>query len=83
MKSWTIVAYTYQAANMCPACIHRIFMGDDESTTEVVLDGSARYLGVNREDETSFDSGDFPKVVFADQVESNEACDACGELIID
>jgi hypothetical protein len=32
------------------------------------LDGLARNLGIDRENERTYDSGDFPKVIFADQV---------------
>lgn len=89
MRSDTIVAYTYRASMLCPGCIMAEFnsdgrLGDD---VEAVLDWHAKMRGIDREDERSFDSGDFPKVVFADQVSDFErfedaACMDCGEGLI-
>lgn len=76
-----IVAYTFTADQFCPACIMAKFnadgrLGDD---VEAVLDWHATQLGVDRHDERSFDSGDFPKVVFSSQIEDQEFCGDCGE----
>ena len=46
--------------------------------TEDVLDQCAGALAVDRWDETSYDSDEFPKVVFADWVDE-EVCGRCGE----
>lgn len=64
----SIVGYVFQASIYCPKCagnIGRTFGGSwtTKSTTEEILDNAARYIGVDRTDETSFDSSEFPKVV--------------------
>jgi len=76
-----VVGYSYKAENLCPDCI----LGDDAVTkigfvfsVEGVLDVVAGFMGINREDESSFDSGDFPKVIFPDQVQADEKCAKCG-----
>lgn len=40
-------------------------------------------MGIDRTDETSYDSGDFPKVIVADQVEASERCGLCGTALLD
>ncbi len=61
-KAWDIVGYTFQADNYCPGCII------DQLPT-----GPGQPY-----DETTFDSGDFPKVIFSSQLEDTEHCGACG-----
>lgn len=93
MRPDTIVAYTYDAEQLCPACtvaallkrfpFNGPFEGHDRSDrNEWVLDTIADAIELDRSDEHSFDSGDFPKVVFADMVEDDEPCDGCHEDII-
>lgn len=80
-----VVGYTYQAELLCPDCMYpdsvTLFWragGRVESlSTEVNLEFVAKARGIDREDETSFDSDDFPKVVFDAQV-SDERCTRCG-----
>lgn len=89
-----IVAYTFQADTYCQGCIvDQLPTGDGEAfdgwnpasgatmSTEENLSEIAAAFGINRMDERSFDSGDFPKVVFSSQVEGPEHCGACNELI--
>lgn len=100
MHATDIVAYTYQAEMLCPRCV----IGALDSTgildasayddAEATLTHIALQSDINRSDERLFDSGDFPKVVFADQVEDcgtegctpescgNASCDSCGEALI-
>lgn len=89
MKSWDIVGYTYCAGNYCPHCIHKA-MGNMMSPAiedcERVLDMIAKNDGIDRYDEASYDSSDFPKVIFADQANEageyggeRETCGWCGE----
>lgn len=77
MRPDTIVAYTYQAETLCPGCINRQFNADGRLgyDAEPALDWHAKLRGIDRQDEASFDSCEFPKVVFADQI---EACGDCG-----
>lgn len=76
MNSHQIVAYTYQADIYCPTCLieKMIFKGEASPAArnmveENVLDQCADAQGIDRYDETTFDSDEFPKVVFADQAD--------------
>jgi len=44
---------------------------------EILLYKLARIRGINIEDEYSFDSDDFPKVVFSSDLENEEVCEIC------
>ena len=90
MKAFDIIAYQYRADTYCPDCIISEVMarrpGDvapalADMAPEAGLDQVAEYLTLDRMDERSFDSDDFPKVVFASQVEDTEHCGHChGEI---
>ncbi|KLI09380.1 MULTISPECIES: hypothetical protein [Mycobacteriaceae] len=89
MASTDIVGYTFQAENLCPTCMRDkvITWGrfDPESTasTESLLADLAKVVGVDHMNERTYDSGDFPKVVFDSQVEdSEERCGGCHEPLI-
>jgi len=75
-----IVGYTYAADLYCCECVLRAVgtTGAEvsERYVEPTLDQLAQKLGIDRHDESSFDSGDFPKVVFRDMLES-ETCSLC------
>lgn len=94
--SWDIVGYQYRADFYCPACIiDQLPTGEDEAfdgwalapgvrmTTEANLDEIAQAFGIDRGNEASFDSGDFPKVVFLDMAEHDDRCAACGRELSD
>lgn len=92
MKSHTIVGYTYKAETICPDCAvcatHHVAakipgFEFDVTRTEALLNVAARLKGIDRTDEHTFDSDDFPKVVFASQVDGPEPCDQCGIDLID
>lgn len=79
-----IAAYSYRAEILCPACtIEAMIAATDaapaarDMPTETVLDHCAGSLAFDRDDETTFDSDDFPKVVHLDQVVADEQCGAC------
>lgn len=89
--STDIVAYTFQADIYCPPCVIRVLpTGPGQKydgwavaamapmETEANLDEIAAAFGIDRQNESSFDSGDFPKVVLRDQVEFSQRCGACG-----
>lgn len=89
MKSFAIVGYTFNAETLHPICmVERYIAGGVLSpgargmSAEDALDQAAEVAGVNREDEYSYDSDEFPKVVFADSVDEVEYCDSCGMTII-
>lgn len=80
-----IVGYTYQADIYCPDHIVQQIDGeapvdDIGGAVEEKLDYIAGAFGFDREDERTFDSGDFPKVVFRDQLDGAiDYCSTCGE----
>jgi hypothetical protein len=85
LKSWDIAAYQYKADTYCGTCVVKELCKDvgaeppQGSTHEEELHVIAENLGIERLYESSFDSDDFPKVVFADQIEEDEHCCKCGE----
>lgn len=89
MKAYDIVGYTYKAETLHPSClVDKLIRTSWASPAardlpeESVLDAIAEAREINREDEYTFDSDDFPKVVFADSVQDDERCDACGNSLI-
>lgn len=98
MKPRTVVGYTYQADTYCPSCTaSRVTANPGDAAhgvrpplhrrtseqAEAVIASAARIKGIDRTDETSYDSGDFPKVIVADQVEASERCGLCGTALLD
>lgn len=85
MRSDAIVGYTFQADILCPSCTVKKLFDEDTSelgSPEMLLNFAAERVGIDRTDERSFDSDDFPKVIFAVQVEEDERCGDCGEALI-
>ena len=80
-----LVAYTYQADLYCPQCIAFRLSGWTTTVDNVerVLDAQAAHYGIDRSAESSFDSGFFPKVVFAHQLRGGDRCGACGNELRD
>jgi hypothetical protein len=65
-----IVGYTYRAGLYCPRCIGGpvgkragLSWADFGYPSEITLNASAVILGIDRDDESTFDSGEFPKVL--------------------
>jgi hypothetical protein len=89
MNAVDIVGYTYRSENLHPHCL-RLATGPGERydgwaladgvvmATEDDLNEVAYAYGINRRDEATFDSDDFPKVIFADMVAEGEECSRCG-----
>lgn len=82
-KAWDIVSYTYRAEQLCPTCVIEAMIRQGEASPgardmneEAALDQIAEANGIDRMNEYSFDSGDFPKVVFSSMVDA-ERCDDC------
>lgn len=90
MHATDIVAYTYQADTWYPQCLVTVMVNDGTLSPaarsmdpEAALDQHAAANAIDREDEYSFDSDDFPKVVFSSQVESDdETCSYCDEPLV-
>jgi hypothetical protein len=82
-KAWDIVAYTYKAEILCPDCTWDTLHGFKYDGLYAVkvedgLTAIARSRGIDRMDESSFDSDDFPKVIFESDLDVDESCDSCG-----
>ncbi len=83
MRSTDIVAYAFNADIYCPDCIIGAFNGNsDDYDSETILGILASGLGIERYDEASFDSSEFPKVVFAHQVDDSDTCGSCSEAFL-
>ena len=76
-----IVGYSYDADTYCPSHVVNpaLFPG---RTMEEILDGLAETQGIDRTDEASFDSSEFPKVITRDQA-GDSTCGACHVLLAD
>lgn len=80
MKSHDIVGYTYKADNYLPETLIELMISNGTASpgargmsAEDVLDQIAATNGIDREDEYSFDTDDFPKVIFVDQITEDDA----------
>lgn len=80
-----IEAYMYQADLWCPTCIVETLTGESPlyGMTEKILDLLAMRCGINRADEGSFDSDDFPKVLLGQSLndERRDHCGGCGDCL--
>ena len=78
-----IVAYTLSGDIYCPECVLEVmdarqYQGSvEDNLNEIASDPS---YPINRNDEHSFDSDVFPKVVFSSQLEDN-FCGACEVML--
>lgn len=91
MMPYQVVGYIYDAEVFCPDCVvrtlvlrHPVRMSTVLMPADEALALVARHVGVDPMDETTYDSSEFPKVVFADQVESSdEVCCFCSEPLVE
>jgi hypothetical protein len=92
-SSSSIAAYTFAADIYAPDCIVDALtkteaydgwaLGDGIiMSVEENLDEIAGAFQIDRQDENTFDSDEFPKVVFSDQVAEDDSC-ACGMQLWD
>jgi hypothetical protein len=80
-----IAGYTYKADIYCADCVVAEVREDYPQLknwggmvgVHDELVALAEGLHIDYEDESSFDSGDFPKVIFSDQIENAEFCCQC------
>ena len=90
MKAWSIVAYVHTAEIVCRDCMRRraafaceaAGVNSEFKGVGDLLEAWAKADGISREDEGTYDSDDFPKVVFASDVTDDETCTVCGEEIL-
>lgn len=84
-----IAGYTYKADTYCPEHIVGAMTSTEdyegwelaegiEMDIEENLDNIAAHFGIDRQDENSFNSDEFPKVIFRDQADGS-ACGVDGE----
>lgn len=77
-----IAGYIYEAEILCPDCVLPNLVGTQAlNDVEMDLDHYAKVYGIDRYNEVTFDSDDFPKVVFAIALEHTEHCRRCGERL--
>lgn len=88
-KSSDIAGYIYKADTYCPEHIIGAMTSTEdyegwelaegiEMGVEENLDNIAAHFSINRQDENSFDSEEFPKVIFRDQADGS-VCGYDGE----
>ena len=87
-KSDAIVGYSYKASTFCPTHLIELMVQNGKLSPaardmleEDALDQLAEAEAVDREDEHSFDSDDFPKVILSVDLEDGESCDWNGHRI--
>ena len=73
--TWCVVDELQERYDAFPESVLKVIR---EESIEVALDAIAAFLGFDRMDERSFDSGDFPKVLFVDQIRWETDEDDCG-----
>lgn len=89
-----VVGYIYRADIFCPGCLLAALpTGEGEAfdgwadcsippmTAEQNLDEIAYAFGIDRTDEWSFDSGDFPKVILSLDDAARDQCGQCGQVL--
>ena len=92
MQPFTIVAYTFHADIYCPTCVISEMEQDPNydgwadcsippMSTEDNLSEVAHAFGIDRMDESTFDSDAFPKVIFADQIDGHIGCGRCARYL--
>jgi len=90
-KSSDIIGYTFNAENFCPDCIIEVLpTGEGEAfdgwqlgagvqmSTEDNLTEIAHAFQISRTAEHTFDSSEFPKVIFDSMIGDTEECACCG-----
>ncbi|WP_030660811.1 hypothetical protein [Streptomyces rimosus] len=71
----SIVGYSYQAENLCPSCTLKAMRANGIKVQrgkphEDAVRRAAKNLGIDFDDERSYDSGDFPKPVMEEMCET-------------
>lgn len=84
MRYWGIAGYAYRNEIFCPLCVVPAIDGQapmgEEREVESRLDYLAVMLGIDRGDEDSFWSGDFPKLISETEGRMRKFnCTNCGE----
>jgi hypothetical protein len=78
-----ITGYVWKGETLCKKCLKAKLLAENKikptrKHLETILDTSADSIGIDRQDEWSFDSWNFPKVIFKSDAEFWPAkCLAC------
>lgn len=83
-----IAGYGYRADIYCPECIIEIMIARGDASPaardmppETVLDQCAGAMGIDRYDEATYDTKEFPKVAFVSDVDDDDTCTVCRQPI--
>lgn len=81
-----IAGFTFKAENLCPDCTVKAMnkaglLDEVEGVVVDLVEFAAKRAGVDLEDHYSFDSDDFPKSFFFDQLLDDEQCMQCEEYL--
>lgn len=79
MSSTDIVGYTYAVEIRCPGCTATAVGWSGDGDPDDYIEQQGRDKGFVRED--TYDSSDWPKVIFESQADSDETCASCGGLL--
>ncbi len=87
MNGTTVTGYLYGGETCCAACIYDLFLPFDLTTgpkrsTEDVLDYVARQRGINRYDENSYSSDQFPHPMYLSDTNETDVCVLCGRRLL-
>jgi hypothetical protein len=88
MNGTHIAGYFYRGQVYGPECIGKLFMerryvaGLDYQDAEAVLDHAARRFGINRHDQRSYSSRQFPHPLYLSDVSEADRCTICGRPLL-
>ena len=82
-RSYDIVGYSYRGETLCPGCTVRALTGHDAGSEghTAVIDRVASSMKIDNYRPGTYDSNEFPKVVFDDQLEDDDRCEECGGIL--
>ena len=88
MNSFDVVAYMYDAGEYCPEHTVEMMIADGIAgvaarymATEDVMWQCSNAMGIDADDLYSYDSSEFPKPLFRDQMGQTDTCDTCGAIL--
>ena len=80
--STDIGGYFYGEQTLCAECVKDIVVpfyriADSHRSAEDILNEAARRVGIDRADESSFNSREFPKAIYAPDLIGDDYCFVC------
>lgn len=86
MHSHTVVGYIYRADIYCDHCVGVMFKKEHGPSifdgTDAILRARAAERNIDHYDESTYDSDDFPKVIFADHASDDDTCGNCHDTLL-